>query len=178
MVQQRQLTALQELPDPRPTAARSKLALLTAYSESAAALLAVELERDGLPLHLPTAADLLAGIVGERPADPPAEEAQRRRRDAAVLAHFPGAEERPVDLRSPAQVRALLARIGLDVPDTRSWRLEPHAATSPAVAALLAWRKAERVATTYGWRWLDADGRCRTGGCAAAGRRPTAPAAG
>jgi DNA polymerase-1 len=35
----------------------------------------------------------------------------------------------------------------------------------PAVAALLAWRKAERTATTYGWGWLDrhvgADGRLR-----------------
>jgi DNA polymerase-1 len=69
------------------------------------------------------------------------------------------------DLRNPAQVRELLARIGLDVPDTRSWRLEPHAASLPAVAALLAWRKAERVSTTYGWSWLDrnvgADGRLR-----------------
>ena len=33
----------------------------------------------------------------------------------------------------------------------------PYAATSPAVAALLVWRKAERVATTYGWSWIDRD---------------------
>ena len=43
----------------------------------------------------------------------------------------------------------------------------------PLVDALLAWRKAERVATTYGYAWLDehvgADGRLR-----GAGRRPTA----
>jgi DNA polymerase-1 len=87
----------------------------------------------------------------------------RRERDADVLRHFPAADG--VDLRSPAQVRSLLTRIGLDLPDTRSWRLEPHAAASPAVAALLAWRKADRLATTYGWRWLDTaistDGRLR-----------------
>jgi DNA polymerase-1 len=62
-------------------------------------------------------------------------------------------------------VQALLARAGYDLPDTRSWRLEPYAATSPAVAALLRWRKAERTATTYGWSWLDRtvgpDGRLR-----------------
>jgi DNA polymerase I len=79
-----------------------------------------------------------------------------------VLRHFPGS---PVDLRNPAQVREMLLRIGLDLPDTRSWRLEPHAASLPPVAALLAWRKAERVATTYGWSWLDdnvgSDGRLR-----------------
>jgi len=51
------------------------------------------------------------------------------------------------------------------LPDTRSWRLEPHAATSEPVAALLEWRRAERLATTYGWAWLErnvgADGRLR-----------------
>jgi DNA polymerase-1 len=54
-------------------------------------------------------------------------------------------------------VRDLLARSGIDVPDTRSWRLEPYAESSPAVAALLAWRKAERIATTYGWSWAERD---------------------
>ncbi|MFL6138703.1 MAG: DNA polymerase [Frankiaceae bacterium] len=164
-VQRRQEALLRELPDPRPGppgSGRPPLALLTALSESAAALLAVELEHEGLPLDRTVAAALLTRIVGERPADPVAEAAQRRARDAEVLRHFP---EPPVDLRSPQQVRELLARIGFDLPDTRSWRLEPHAATSDAVAALLAWRKAERVSTTYGWGWLDehvgADGRLR-----------------
>ena len=48
---------------------------------------------------------------------------------------------------------------------------------SPLVAALLEWRKAERIATTYGYSWLDehlgADGRLRgawTGSDGAAGR--------
>jgi DNA polymerase-1 len=161
-VQARQEAALRVVPDPRARSTGPPLALLTALSESAAALLAVELEHDGLPLDTEVAALLLTAIVGPRPATPADEAAQRRVRDGAVLRHFPG---EPVDLRSPLQVRELLARIGLELPDTRSWRLEPHAATSPAVAALLAWRKAERVATTYGWGWLDrhvgADGRLR-----------------
>ena len=161
-VQHRQQALLAALPDPRPAPGRTQLAVLTAYAESAAALLAVELEQRGLPLDRAVLSDLLRESIGPRPADEEADAATRAARDTEVLRHFPGAA---ADLRNPAQVRDLLARIGVVVPDTRSWRLEPHASTSAAVAALLAWRKAERIATTYGWRWLDqhvgADGRLR-----------------
>jgi DNA polymerase-1 len=105
---------------------------------------------------------LLEAAIGPRPAGPDEHDAGRRARDESVLRHVPGAG---VDLRNPLQVRELLAQVGLDLPDTRSWRLEPHAGTLPLVAALLSWRKAERLATTYGWGWLDrhvgADGRLR-----------------
>jgi len=169
-VQQLQEAALRALPDPRAAPRGGSLALLTALAESTAALLAVELEHDGLPLDVGVAGALLEGVIGARPASAAEEAVLRQRRDAAVLRHFPGGA---VDLRSPLQVRELLARIGLDLPDTRSWRLEPHAGTSAAVAALLAWRKAERTATTYGWSWLDrhvgSDGRLRGGWRAADG---------
>ena len=151
-VQSAQERRLRELPDPRPHAGSPPLAVLTAWAESAAALLAVELEHAGLPLDVDVAGRHLCELVGPRPRDEADEAARRAARDADVLRHFPGP---PVDLRSPSQVKELLARAGFDVPDTRSWRLEPHAATSPAVAALLRWRKAERTATTYGWSWLD-----------------------
>jgi DNA polymerase-1 len=68
------------------------------------------------------------------------------------------------------------------VPDTRSWRLEPFRGTHPAVDALLSWRKSERIATTYGYGWLDrhvgADGRLRGAwrGCDGAAGRMTAQA--
>lgn len=178
-VQQRQESTSRALADPRPTPRHAPLRLLTAHAESMAALLCVELEHDGLPVDVDAAGALLTELVGPRPSDEASEEAQRQRRDTEVLRHFPGSA---VDLRNPARVRELLARVGLDVPDTRSWRLEPHAAHSPAVAALLAWRKAERVATTYGWRWLDehvgADGRLRGawGAADAAAGRMTAQA--
>ena len=93
---------------------------------------------------------------------------------------MPGAEE--VDLRNPAQVRELLTRVGIEVPDTRSWRMEPFRGTHPVVAALLDWRKAERIATTYGYGWLDrdvgSDGRLRGvwTGCDGAAGRMTASA--
>jgi DNA polymerase I len=159
---QAQQAAITALPDPRATPREPSLALLTAYAESIAALLAVELERDGLPIDTAVVTELVTTAAGPRPVDERHAQAQRRQRDAAVVEQFPGG---PVDLRNPAQVRELLARIGLDLPDTRSWRLEPHAASLPPVAALLAWRKTERLLTTYGWSWLDrnvgADGRLR-----------------
>jgi DNA polymerase-1 len=167
-VQAAQEALLRGLPDPRALpgpgarAGTAPLAVLTAWSESAAALLSVELEHVGLPLDRAVVEALLTDVVGPRPADEGAAARQSAARDAEVLRRFPGPA---VDLRSPAQVKELLARAGFDLPDTRSWRLEPHAATSPAVAALLRWRKAERTSTTYGWSWLDRtvgpDGRLR-----------------
>ena len=173
-LQARQADALHAIPDPRPAVPggvgadpdgvrRTPLAVLNAHAESSTALLGVELEHVGLPLDREHAASMLRAVIGDRPADAADEAMIREGRDGEVLRHFPAAEG--VDLRSPLQVRALLARVGLDLPDTRSWRLAPHATASLGVRALLAWRKAERVATTYGWRWLDtcvgSDGRLR-----------------
>ena len=153
-LQTAQAARLAALTDPRRQPTGPALATLTAYAESAAALLAVELGHDGLPVDRATLVALLHDAIGPPPDD-------RARRDAPVLALTGGG----VDLRNPAQVRDLLAARGIDVPDTRSWRLEPHRATSPLVAALLDWRRAERIATTYGYGWVErhvgADDRLR-----------------
>jgi DNA polymerase-1 len=154
-------------------------AAATAHSESTAELLCAELAADGLPVRRAAAEALLTEIIGPRPRD--AAEAARIRatRDERVLRLAPegtGAGPR-TDLRSPLQVRDLLKAAGIDVPDTRAWRLEAFRDTHPLVAALLEWRKAERIATTYGYAWLDEclgpDGRLRgswTGSDGAAGR--------
>ncbi|MCL9793986.1 DNA polymerase, partial [Frankia sp. AgKG'84/4] len=156
-----QRDALRRLPDPRPSPGRTPLAVLTGWAESAAELLSLELERDGLPLARADAEELLRELIGPPPLTGADELAARHRRDADVLAHLP----EPVDLRQPAAVRAGLRAVGIDVPDTRSGRLEPLRAAHPVVGALLSWRRAERIATTYGYRWLDthvgADGRLR-----------------
>lgn len=135
----------------------------TAWSESAAAVLCLELERDGLPIDRARAERLLAHLIGPRPRDDADALRLRAARDDAVLRHVPGRDR--TDLRSPDQVRALLAAVGIDVPDTRKHRLAPYRGTHPVVEALLTWRAAERVATTYGYRWLDThvgpDGRLR-----------------
>jgi DNA polymerase I len=179
-VRERHAQALAERPDPRRTPASPALALLTAWSESAAELLAVELGIAGLPVDRATAESLVSDRVGARPADAAAAAGTRRARDDAVRDLVTGADG--VDLRNPAQVRELLTRIGIEVPDTRSWRLEPFRGSHPLVAALLDWRKAERIATTYGFGWLDRDlgpdGRLRGTwtGCDGAAGRMTASA--
>ena len=146
-----------------------------AHSESTAELLCAELSAYGLPMDRAVAEGIVARMVGPRPRTEMEEAVGRARRDAEVLRHAPAADH--VDLRSPGQVRSLLARGGIEVPDTRAWRLRALAGTHPLVDALLTWRKAERIATTYGYAWLDqhlgADGRLRgswTGSDGAAGR--------
>jgi len=133
----------------------SPRAVSTGQSESAAALLCVELAAIGLPVDRPVLEELIEQSVGPRPRDQRHARQMREARDAAVLSHCPGRES--TDLRNPLQVRELLASLGVVVPDTRAWRLEPFRDTHPLVEALLTWRKAERIATTYGWHWLDAN---------------------
>ena len=151
------------------------MVLPTARSESTAELLCAELSADGLPMDRVLAEQVLAGFIGARPRSDAEAAATRAARDAEVLRHAPAGVT--TDLRSPAQVRSLLAGIGVDVPDTRAWRLRELRDTHPLIAALLEWRKAERIATTYGYAWLDdnlgPDGRLRgawTGSDGAAGR--------
>ena len=152
-VQAQQQAALLELPDPRPVPTGPHLRLVTAWAESSAALLCTELEADGLPFDRAAGTDLVGRLIQ---AD------DRATRDAPVLALF---RTDDVDLRNPASVREALLRRGIEVPDTRSWRLEAFRTAHPVVDALLAWRKAERVATTYGYDWIaehvGADDRLR-----------------
>jgi DNA polymerase-1 len=163
-----QQTALERL-EGRP------MALATARSESTAELLCAELSADGLPMDRAVAERVLAPIIGPRPRSEAEAATLRAARDAEVLQHAPPGVT--ADLRSPARVRSLLARVGVDVPDTRAGRLREMRDAHPLVGALLEWRKAERIATTYGYAWLDehlgADGRLRgawTGSDGAAGR--------
>jgi DNA polymerase-1 len=165
----RQVAALSEL---------SPRAVSTGYSESAASLLCVELAATGLPVDRPTLESLIEDSAGPRPEDEAHARRTRGTRDGDVLGHAPGRES--TDLRNPVQVRELLASVGVIVPDTRAWRLEPFRDTHPLVEALLTWRKAERIATTYGWHWLDTnigpDDRLRGAwtACDGAGGRMTA----
>jgi DNA polymerase-1 len=141
----------------------------------------VELTASGLPLDVSCAEALVREAAGPRPRDAAEESQLRRARDELVLRWLPDGGAR-VDLRNPATVRAALSDAGFDLPDTRSWRLEPRRGSSPLVDALLAWRKAERIATTYGYGWLDRhvgpDGRLRGAWSASdgAGGRMTAQA--
>ncbi|MBO1766967.1 DNA polymerase [Allobranchiibius sp. GilTou38] len=127
-------------------------AVATAYSESGAAMLALELERTGLPVHRPTLERLIEASAGPRPHTPQDEIDARAVRDAAVLALIPPG--RAVDLRNPEQVLTMLHGLGIRVDNTRKWELDRYRGTHPVVDALLRWRADERIATTYGWAWL------------------------
>lgn len=127
--------------------------LSAARAESAAELLCAELSVDGLPIDVAEAERIIGDAIGPRPRSEAEADERRIARDSAVLEHAPPG--RAPDLRNPGDVRAMLRRVGVDVPDTRAWRLEQHRTAHPLVDALLTWRKAERIATTYGYRWLD-----------------------
>jgi DNA polymerase I len=151
-----QRTLLGQLPDPIA-------AVATAHSESAAESLCAELEHDGLPIDVTVAESLIAEFIGPRPTDAVAAATLAAGRDEVVLRHIP--PDQRLDLRNPANVKALLRRVGIEVSDTRAWRLEELRDQHPFVDDLLTWRKAERVSTTFGYAWIDAnvgpDGRLR-----------------
>lgn len=125
----------------------------TAHAESAAELLCAELAWHGLPVDETEAISIISDAAGPRPKNWAEEEAEQQRRDADVLKHLD--PPRNVNLRNPGEVKSMLRRTGLNLPDTRAWRLEKVRDTSPLIDALLIWRKAERIATTYGYTWLD-----------------------
>ncbi|ROP26638.1 DNA polymerase [Pseudokineococcus lusitanus] len=152
----------------RLVATAGEHAVVTAWSESAAAVLAVELEASGVPFDVAAARRAVEAVVGPLPEDEAGAARSRAARDAPLQRLLgPGPTGAPVDLRSPAQVLDALARAGLDLPDTRSWRLERLAEEpgAPAVLrSLVAWRQAERLAVAHGPRWLAehvAGGRLR-----------------
>ena len=125
----------------------------TVRVESAASILAAELEVEGLPFDRAVGDDIVAGFVGPRPSTPADERAAAADRDRRVLDHVPDGDQ--YDLRSPEQVRSMLRRCGIEVPDTQSWRLERMVDAHPVVRPLLEWRRAERISTTFGYRWMD-----------------------
>jgi len=150
-----------------------------ARSESAAELLCAELSADGLPMDRQEAESIISSFVGPRPRTQSEADEMRRARDREVLRHssMPGC-----DLRNPAQVKSLLRSIGVELPDTRARRLEAVRDSHPLVEALLEWRKSERIATTFGYAWIDehlgTDGRLRGtwSACDGAAGRMTASA--
>jgi len=127
--------------------------LSTARSESVAEHLCAELAHDGLPIDQAEAERIIAEAAGPRPATIADEDRIRSDRDRIVLQHLSAPQ--PVNLRNPADVKDMLRREGLEVENTRAGQLEQVRHTHPIVDALLSWRKDERIATTYGYRWID-----------------------
>ena len=127
--------------------------LSTARSESLADFLCAELAAGGLPIDTAEANRIVADAAGPRPKAYSEEDEIRAVRDQDVLQHLSAPQ--PVNLRNPSEVKSMLRREGLEVETTRAWQLEQLRDVHPIIDALLLWRKDERIATTYGYRWLD-----------------------
>ncbi len=146
--EQRRRIAAGEHPD--------RMRLLCA-AESAGALAAVEMGRDGLPWSAKAHDDLLTALLGPRPVGGarPAVLAEMARRIQEALG-------RPVNPDSPAQVLPAFARVGVQLRSTRSHELRE--VEHPAAALLLRYKELSRIHAAHGWAWREAwvrDGRFR-----------------
>ncbi len=156
MVARLQRDALAALPD-RP------MALATGHCESTAELLCAELSVDGLPMDGRSRRKCWRGSSG------PGRTARPRPRGCGPLATrrccgMPHPVSPPTCAARPRCVRCS-AGSGWTCPTPGRGGCVKLRDAHPLVGALLEWRKAERIATTYGYAWLDehlgADGRLR-----------------
>ncbi|RKW71322.1 bifunctional 3'-5' exonuclease/DNA polymerase [Galactobacter caseinivorans] len=146
---QRQLAALPQGPD------GAKLRLLMSL-DSAGALLAAEMNHDGLPWDRATHEALLERELG--PRVPPGSRPARLADLAEQLKLLLDAPRMNPDSQ-PELLRAL-RRAGIDTASTRKWDLME--VKHPVIEPLMRYKKLQRLFTANGWGWLDAwlrDGR-------------------
>ncbi len=136
---------------------RQRLQLLLA-AESAAAMIAAELQHTGVPWREDLHERILADSLGPRPPHghrPAALESLTAQLRQELKA--PG-----LNPDSPLELMRALHRNGIEVKTTRQWELKES--THPAIEPLLAYKKLARLHAANGWAWLDAwvaDGRFR-----------------
>jgi DNA polymerase-1 len=146
---QQRRTAAGEHPD--------RMRLLCA-AESAGALAAVEMGRDGLPWSAAAHDDLLTGLLGPRPAAG-ARPALLNELASQIQEALGG---RPVNPDSPAQILPAFARVGVLLESTRSHEL--RGVDHPAAALLQRYKELSRMHAAHGWAWRETwvrDGRFR-----------------
>ena len=140
---------------------------LLATAESAGSLVAAEMTLAGLPWRPEVHDGLLTEMLGPRPKLPgqrPARLAELADQVAAAFAktraQMPGS--RPVNPDSPAQLLQALAADGIRLSSTRLAVLKD--VDHPAIAPLLEYKELARLASAFGWSWLDTwvrDGKFR-----------------
>lgn len=128
------------------TAHPDRLRLLTA-SESAAFLIAAEMNRAGLPWRADVHRALLTELLGERYAG-----GGEPRRLAELADRISAAFGRRVRPDLPADVIKAFAQAGFRLGSTRRWAIQEI--DHPAVAPLLEYKKLYRIYTAHGWSWL------------------------
>ncbi len=130
---------------------------LLSAAESAGALAAAEMGRDGLPWSEDVHDDLLTSLLGPRPAGTARPPVLGRLTD-----EFQRAIGQQVNPDSHPQVLAAFARAGVSLPSIRSVVLRE--VKHPAAAILQRYKELSRIHSAHGWAWREAwvrDGRFR-----------------
>ncbi|WP_412077575.1 bifunctional 3'-5' exonuclease/DNA polymerase [Streptomyces xanthophaeus] len=138
------------------TAHPDRMRLLTA-AESAAFLVAAEMNRAGLPWRADAHRALLTELLGERYAG-----GGEPRRLAELADRVSAAFGRRVRPDLPADVVKAFAGAGIKLKSTRRWEIQEL--DHPAVEPLIEYKKLYRIYTAHGWAWLADwvhDGRFR-----------------
>ncbi|MFE2993187.1 bifunctional 3'-5' exonuclease/DNA polymerase [Streptomyces sp. NPDC059262] len=133
-----------------------RMRLLTA-TESAAMLVAAEMNAAGLPWSADVHRSVLHELLGERYAG--GGEPRRLAELADEVSEAFGRRVRP-DL--PADVVKAFTQAGVKITSTRRWEIE--SIDHPAVQPLIEYKKLYRIYTAHGWSWLQdwvRDGRFR-----------------
>ncbi|WP_405679159.1 bifunctional 3'-5' exonuclease/DNA polymerase [Streptomyces sp. NBC_00868] len=128
------------------TAHPDRMRLLTA-AESAAFLVAAEMNRAGLPWRADVHRALLTELLGERYAG-----GGEPRRLAELADRISAAFGRRVRPELPADVIKAFAEAGIKLKSTRRWEIQEL--DHPAVEPLIEYKKLYRIYTAHGWGWL------------------------
>ncbi|MFS0717738.1 bifunctional 3'-5' exonuclease/DNA polymerase [Arthrobacter sp. 1P04PC] len=143
-----QQEALAGAPD-RGDRQKQRLQLLLA-AESAAAMIAAEMQHAGVPWREELHEQILADFLGPRPAP-----GHRPAKLEALTVELRALLQSPaLNPDSPQDLMRALHRNGIEVKSTRQWELKE--AKHPAIGPLLDYKKLARLYTANGWAWLDA----------------------
>ncbi|HVV12822.1 bifunctional 3'-5' exonuclease/DNA polymerase [Amycolatopsis sp.] len=132
----------------RQTEHPDRMRLLIA-AESASALVAAEMARDGLPWRADIHDELLTELLG--PRVPPGHRPKKLVELAERVSEAFGGK--PVNPDSPSTIVRAFGREGISVPSARAHVLKKI--DHPAVAPLVEYRELSRLHSANGWAWLD-----------------------
>ncbi|HJW00569.1 MAG TPA: bifunctional 3'-5' exonuclease/DNA polymerase [Arthrobacter sp.] len=133
-----------------PAENRPKRLQLLLAAESAAAMIAAEMQHAGVPWREDLHLEILTDYLGPRPPS-----GHRPAKLEALNVELRGLLSSPgLNPDSPQELMRALHRNGIEVKSTRQWELKES--SHPAIEPLLAYKKLSRLHTANGWAWLDA----------------------
>ncbi len=126
----------------------ARLTLLLS-AESAGALVAAEMQYEGIPWREDLHRRLLNDLLGPEPTN-----FNHPEKMEALAGQLRTALNAPsLNPDSPQDLMRALHRAGIETKSTRSWELQEF--NHPVIEPLLTYRKLSRLFTTNGWNWLQ-----------------------